>query len=96
MKALIVIILVVFAPFLVALTVNPGLEHIQNSSRVESVQVSHISRPDVAASADEALSASGEIVGTAYGSFGVVIQEAITTVLLVIGSIAVLKKNKNK
>jgi hypothetical protein len=97
MKARIAIILVVFAPFLVALTANPGLKYIQNSSRAESVPVSHVSQPSAAGWNEGPLSSlSGSLIGTTDSSFSIVIQEAITTALLLAGSIAVLKKNKNK
>jgi hypothetical protein len=95
MKAYIAIILVVFAPFLVALTANPGLKHIQNSSHVESVPVSHVSLPDAVALDDESLaSSSGSLIGTTDVSFNIVVQEVLTTALLLVGSIAVLKKKK--
>jgi hypothetical protein len=95
MKARIAIILVVFAPFLVALTANPGLKHIPNSGCVESVPVSHISLPD-AVSWDEGpmSSLSGSLLGTADSSLSILAQEAVTAALMIIGSIAVLKKRK--
>jgi hypothetical protein len=93
MKAYIAIILVVFAPFLVALTANPG--HIQNNKCAESVPVSHVSLPDAVALDDESLaSSSGSLIGTTDVSFNIVVQEVITTALLLVGSIAVLKKKK--
>jgi hypothetical protein len=93
MKAYIAIILVVFAPFFVALTANPV--HIQNSGCVESVPVSHVSQPDVVASGDEpVVSLSGSLIGPSDVSFSFVAQEVITTALLLVGSIAVLKKKK--
>ena len=93
MKAYIAIILVVFAPFLVALTANPG--HIQNSDCVKSVPVSHVSQPDAVSWDDELLASSSDsLIGTTDASLNVVIQEIVTTALLLVGSIAVLKKKK--
>ena len=92
MKAYIAAILVVIALISAALATNPGSGHIQNYNNNFSGQT-HINRPDVIP-LDEAsmLSSPGLAMGTINVSLGTVIQEAIATVLLAIGSFAVLKR----
>lgn len=95
MKALIAIIVVVFALISAALAITPGSSYIQNYNNNFSKQI-HVNQSDVTPLNEGPLSfLSDSLIGTTNVSFNIVVQEAITTALLVIGSIAVLKKNKN-
>jgi hypothetical protein len=89
MKVYIAAIVVVVALISVALATNLSSSNIQNCS-INSPQQTTISQlSDNVVTVDKA---SDSLIGTSEVSFGVVAQEIITTALLVIGSIAVLKK----
>jgi hypothetical protein len=83
MKAYVIAILVGIALISVALTTVSG--HIQNYNNNSSEQI-YSNQPDIT------LLDAAPLPTTATVSFGVVVQEVITTALLVIGSIVVLRK----
>jgi predicted small integral membrane protein len=92
MKAYVIAILVVIALISVALTTVSG--HIQKQNNNFSEQTC-INQPDITPVDTATLpSSSDSMIGTTYVSFGVVAREVITTALLFIGSIVVLKKKK--
>jgi hypothetical protein len=91
MKAYIAAVLVAIALISAALATTLGPSHIQNHNNNVSQQT-HIERPDAVLLDAASVLSSGMAVGTINVSLGTVIQEAIATALLAIGSIAVLRK----
>lgn len=87
MKAYVIAIFGGIVLISVALATVSG--NIQNCNNNSSEQIC-INQPDIAPSDIVPLQASS--MGTTYVSFGIMAQEVITTALLVIGSIIVLRK----
>jgi hypothetical protein len=95
MKAYVVAILVgvvLISVVSVALATNLGPSHVQNNTKNIS-QPTHINRHNVAPLDVAFMPSSLDLpMGVADVTLGTVIQEAIVTALLAIGSIAVLRK----